>query len=224
LSVGVERGDIMDNRAKIFLEKIAIFYKIAIDHKWVSELYDKIGEDVEIKSANTISVWISRGNIPDHAIKKLLKLNIPDELKKLYRKKKKQGMTIKQHEKTGLYLKNLYDSCIALQEYLSLYLPLKLYEKHINRIIYEINNVRSNLDDKVFEILPRGLELNKKVGVYYPGDEYEKRLVLLEKELNNIKRSMKYDRRKGERRKKDTKFDGDDCRLGERRRKIASGE
>ena len=73
------------NNVEKFFIKLAEHLDISINYKWKTELFYKIGQIVEISSANRISGWILRGYIPELSMNNILKMELPGELKELCR-------------------------------------------------------------------------------------------------------------------------------------------
>jgi hypothetical protein len=69
------------NSVGIFLLELSEYYGIEVDSEWKSESLRRVGKKIGIKSANRIKGWRLNGYIPDQSIQKILRLDIPDDLK-----------------------------------------------------------------------------------------------------------------------------------------------
>lgn len=157
------------NNVENFFEELAQYFKINIDHKWKSALIRKIGNELGIKNANRLSVWIKRGYVPKHAIAKIQTLDIPDNIKKLGKECKKSHIKIPfslmQHDVLGEELQWMYNRLNDIYVRLSEHYSFKIADKTI-RIINELNNLRSILDNQVFKENPN-LPTKSKASIYY---------------------------------------------------------
>jgi len=66
-----------------FLLALSGYFGIDCDLKWTGEFLRNVGSRIGIKSANRITGWRLNGYIPDQSLQKILRLDIPDDLKTL---------------------------------------------------------------------------------------------------------------------------------------------
>jgi len=69
------------NSVDTFLLELSEYLGIDFDLQWKYQSFKKIGEKIGIKSENRIKGWLLNAYIPDQAIQKILRLDIPDDLK-----------------------------------------------------------------------------------------------------------------------------------------------
>lgn len=153
-----------------FFEQLAINEGIDLDHKWKATLVDKIGSQIGVKKSDLIMTWINRGGVPSHAAKKLLSLDIPDELKKLckqWMQTKKVGFSIEDHIDAGKKLKRIHRELCELQSKVSAAYALTISNK-LTPIIESLTKFKSELDRKLFEE-HEGLPRDAMSEIYYGG-------------------------------------------------------
>ena len=71
------------NSVNTFLIELSEYYGVVFDSGRKSESFRRIGSKIGIKSTNRIKGWLLNGYIPDQTIQKILRLDIPDDLKVL---------------------------------------------------------------------------------------------------------------------------------------------
>jgi hypothetical protein len=71
------------NNVNTFLLELSEYYGMDFDLKSKYQSFRRIGTKIGIKSENRIKGWLLHGYIPDQTIQKILRLNIPDDLKAL---------------------------------------------------------------------------------------------------------------------------------------------
>jgi hypothetical protein len=71
------------NSVDTFLKELSEYYGVDFDLRWKSKSFRSIGSKIGIKSTNRIKGWLLNGYIPDQTIQKILRLDIPDDLKVL---------------------------------------------------------------------------------------------------------------------------------------------
>jgi len=91
------------NKTQKALKKLAEFRDIDIDHKWQANLKRNIGQELGIKSQNLFATWILRDSIPQTSIDKIVELDIPDCLKKLFQDCKKEKIKKVTSERNPTY-------------------------------------------------------------------------------------------------------------------------
>lgn len=69
------------NNVDTFLLELSEYFGIDFDLKCKYQSFKRVGEKIGIKSGNRIKGWLLNGYIPDQTIQKILRLDIPDDLK-----------------------------------------------------------------------------------------------------------------------------------------------
>ncbi len=73
----------LKNNVNTFLLELSEYYGMEFDLRLKYESFRRIGTKIGIKSENRIKGWLLNGYIPDQTIQKILRLDIPDDLKAL---------------------------------------------------------------------------------------------------------------------------------------------